>query len=247
VDKGTLALNGKTIMNWNKEAYGRISMTEVIEHSVNTGSAFAAREIGVAAFRDYIERFGFGKPTGVTLPGELKGSLATIQGNPREINLATASFGQGVSVTPLQLVAAVSAIANGGVLMRPYLVASDGPSVVRRVVAEDTAAKVIAMMVNAVEKNIVARVPSYTVAGKTGTAQVPDFKRGGYSEDYVHTYAGFAPASDPKFTVLIKLDRPKGALLAGATVVPAFKELAEFLLSYMQVAPDALPASAKVQ
>ena len=123
--------------------------------------------------------------------------------------------------------------------MRPYILAEESPKIVRRVISETAAEETTRMMVAAVKGAKVADIIGYTVAGKTGTAQVADLKRGGYGDEVINTYAGFAPAYEPKFVILIKLDKPKGAPLAGATVVPAFRELAEFLLQYYNVPPDA--------
>jgi cell division protein FtsI/penicillin-binding protein 2 len=143
-----------------------------------------------------------------------------------------------VSVTPIALIKSFSAIANGGMLMRPYITADKSPEAIRRIISEEAAAKTTAIMMSAVKKAKIADVPKYNVAAKTGTAQVPDFKHGGYSHDVINTYAGYAPASDPRFTILIRLDKPRGAPLAGETVVPAFRELAEFILNYYNVTPD---------
>ncbi len=238
VDTGALVLNGKKIRNWDLKAYGKTTMTGVLEHSLNIGAAYAEKKTGHAVFRRYVEQFGFTAPTGIKLPGEVRGSIAPLIKDPRDINFATASFGQGVSVTAIELVNAISAIANGGVLMRPLLIADENPEVVRRVITEDTAKQVAGMMVSAVDKAQVAKISGYTVAGKTGTAQVPDFKRGGYTKEVINTYVGFAPASNPRFTILIKLEKPAGAPLAGLTVVPAFRDLAEFLLNYYSIPPD---------
>lgn len=238
VDTGALVLNGETIHNWDMESHGRVSMTTVIEKSLNTGAAFAERQLGHKAFYEYLTKFGCKEKTGIDLPGEVLGSLSPLETDPRDINFATASFGQGISVTPIRLIESMSAIANGGIMMQPYIEESVGPKEVRRVVSEHAAKQAVSMMVSAVDKAIVAHIEGYSVAGKTGTAQVPDFKHGGYSHDVINTYVGFAPAYDPKFIILVKLDRPAGAPLAGLSVVPAFRNLAQFTLSYYNVPPD---------
>ena len=237
-DTGSLILNGKTIRNWDLKAHGRMTMTNVIEKSVNTGAAFAEKTMGHETFREYLGAFGFGERTGIDLPGEVRGSLATLGKNARDVNFATASFGQGISMTPIQLISAISAIGNGGMMMTPYINSELAPKQAGRVISADTARKVAGMMVSAVDKAEAARISGYTVAGKTGTAQVPDFKHGGYGDEFIHTYVGFVPAYDPQFTVLVKLDRPKGSQLAGLTIVPAFRELAQFMLNYYNVPPD---------
>ena len=238
-DSGSLTLNGFTIKNWDKKAHGKITMTEVIEGSINTGAAYAEKLIGKDLFYNYLVKFGLGAKTGINFPGELNGSLDNLKKSSRDINFATASFGQGISLTPIQLINAISAIANGGVLMKPHLLKDEEPTVIRRVISEEAAREATKMMVSAVKKAAIAQIPKFDVAGKTGTAQIPDFKRGGYlTDDYIHTFVGFAPAYNPKFTILIRIDKPKGVSLAGLTVVPAFRELAEFILNYYNVPPD---------
>lgn len=243
-DRGSLTLDGKTITNWDGKAHGRVTMREVIEQSINTGAAFAEKQIGHDAFYQYLVRFGLEEPTGIALPGEVAGSLRNLVGaRRRDINFATAAFGQGVAVTPIRLAFAIAAIANGGVIMKPLIASDEKPEQAGVAVSAAAARSVTEMMVSAVKKAGVAHIPGYRVAGKTGTAQVPDFKRGGYTEEFIHSYAGFAPALNPRFMALIKLDKPQGAELAGATVVPAFRELAEFILNYYGVPPDDLPES----
>jgi len=236
-DTGSVTRSGKTIKNWDKKAHGIITMTEVIEGSINTGTVFAIEKTGRAQFLEYIEKFGFGDVSAIDLPDEIAGSIKNVGPDAREIDIATASFGQGTAVTPIQLISSFSALANGGTLMQPSFNDDEKPYTVRRAVTEDTAKKVTAMMESAVEKAYVARLPNHRIAGKTGTAQIPDFKRGGYADEFVHTYVGFGPVSNPKFVALVKLDKPN-VTLAGHTVVPAFKELAQFILSYYNVPPD---------
>lgn len=239
MDTGSVTINKRTIKNWDLKAHGLQTMTGVIEQSLNTGTIFAERTTGHATFMDYVKKFGFGEKTKIQLPGEVKGSLGNLDnGKGQDVNYATASFGQGISVTPLQMISAASAIANGGLLVKPLIIKDEEQEIVRRVISKETSEKVINMMVSAVDKNVVAHIPNYNVAGKTGTAFIPDFKHGGYSDNVINTYIGFAPATDPKFVILIKLVNPSNAPLAGQTVVPAFKKLAEFLLNYYQIPPD---------
>lgn len=241
VDKGYVTLDGWTIRNAENKVWGKITMANVLEHSVNTGAIFVEQKIGRANFYRSLQEFGFGEKTGVDVPDETTGSIKKFASpQTKDIDFATASFGQGIAVTPMQLVAAYSAIANGGLLMQPFINANDKPYVVRRVMSGDTSAKVTKMLVSAVDKNFLAAVPQYSVAGKTGTAYIPDFKKGGYSTEMVHTFVGYAPASDPKFVILVKLDKPQVGELAGLTVVPAFRELAQFILNYYAIHPDRL-------
>ena len=180
------------------------------------------------------------------MPGEIKGSVRPLlERGVRDIAFATASYGQGIAITPLGLLQAVGAIANGGNLMRPYLDASLSPKVVRRVVSAEAAQAATKMMVTAVDQAGVARIDGYAIAGKTGTAFVPDFKKGGYTEDVINTYVGFGPVKNPRFIILIKLDQPPDAPLAGFSVVPAFRNLAQFILNYYGIPPDRLPDTKK--
>ena len=237
-DTGSLVLNGKTIRNWDLKAHGVMTMTQVIEKSLNTGAAFAERALGPEDFYDYLVKFGLKDKTSIDLPGEVVGSLRPLEVDKRDVNFATASFGQGISVTPIGLLRAMSAIANHGVMMKPYLNAEKDPEEVGRIISEDASRKTVGMMVNAVNIAQIAKIQNYNVAGKTGTAQIP--ARGGYTDDVINTYVGFAPAYNPKFIILIRMDKPAGAPLAGLTVVPAFRDLAQFILNYYNVPPDNL-------
>lgn len=242
IDSGEVTLNGKTIKNWNHKAYGLTTMTQIIEKSINTGAVFVERQLGHNAYRAGLTKFGLGEKLGINLPGELSGSLKNLyKKSISDVDFATASFGQGISLTPLQLINAVSAIANSGVLMRPYITDDTKPKKIRNVISSVAAEQVKDMMVSAVDKAKIASINNYSIAGKTGTAQIPDLINGGYKEKFIHTYVGFAPANDPKFVVLIKLDDPVGAEVAASTVVPAFRQMAQFILNYYNIAPDRLP------
>ena len=240
VDTGSLTLNGKTIKNWDLKAHGKITMTQVIGGSVNTGAVFAESTLGHDLFYSYLVKFGLKEKTNVDLPGEIVGSLRPLEVDKRDINFATASFGQGISVTPIGLLKTMSAVANHGVMMKPYVNVEKEPEMIGRVITEKASKEVIGMMVNAVNKAEIAKIRGYNIAGKTGTAQVPDFKYGGYTDEVINTYIGFAPAYDPKFIILLKMDKPLGAPLAGLTIVPAFRDLAQFILNYYNIPPDNL-------
>ncbi len=238
VDTGSVTLNGRTVKNWDLKAHGTLSMTEVIEGSINTGTVFAERKTGHSAFYDYLLDFGLKEATNITLPGEVVGRITPLEKDPRDINFATASYGQGISMTPIRLLTIISAIANKGVMRRPFLLKEEQTNEERQVISEEAARQVAEMMVSAVRKNIIADIPHYDIAGKTGTAFIPE--KGGYSDEVINTYVGFAPAFAPKFTILVKLERPEGSPLAGQTVVPAFRELAEFLLNYYNIPPTSV-------
>ena len=243
-DKGYVILNGHKITNWNQKAYGpNTTMTNVIENSINTGAVWAQQQIGRKLFYDGVKNFGFGDLTQIDLPNEVKGNLKNLEKkDAQDIDYATAAFGQGIAVTPIQMINAYSAIANGGLLLRPYLNADLKPYIFKRVISEDTAKKVIQMMKSAVDQNKIAAIPQFQIAGKTGTAQIPDLIHGGYEDQYIHTFIGILPASRPEYVILVKLVKPKSAL-AGLSVVPAFKQLASFVLNYENVAPDNIPTN----
>lgn len=249
VDTGAEEIGAFTIRNSDLKAHGTQTMTQVLEKSLNTGAIYAARQAGLTTFSRYVRNFGFGEKTNVELSGEVGGNLAALT-KSGDIFLATSSFGQGITVTPLQLVAAFGAIANGGALMRPYLVERvaypDGtvvetePEVIRHVIRQDTASTLSAMLVNVVENGHGSRagVRGYYVAGKTGTAQVRATSGSGYDEHKtIGSFAGFAPVENPKFAMLARIDVPKDVQFAESSAAPLFGEVMDFLLKYYDVPP----------
>jgi len=245
IDKGMLIISGLKIENHDfktRGPHGLITMTNAVENSLNLGAVFAESKIGNEAFRNYLVKFGFQDKTGIDLPGEVKGSLKPLFASYLpQVNFATASFGQGIAMTPLELINAFALIANGGQMMRPYVNAALGPKPLGVVISSSTAKLVTQMMISAVDKAQVAKISGYSIAGKTGTAYVPDPKKKNYDiNKVVNTYVGFGPTSNPRFVILIKLDEPEGAPMAALTVVPAFHELARFILNYYNVTPDRL-------
>ncbi|MCX6796208.1 MAG: penicillin-binding protein 2 [Candidatus Falkowbacteria bacterium] len=251
-DLGSVMIEGwpKPIKNSDFETFGGhgiTNMEQVLEKSLNTGAIFVVQKVGADNFLRYVKDFGFGEKTGIELETESDGDISPLMRKKvRPVEVATASFGQGISVTPLQIVMAYSAVANGGILMHPYIVSEidkpDGtkqitqPKQIRRVISERAAWLMTGMMVNVVEKGHAqrAKLSGYYVAGKTGTAQIAE--KSGYSENRTtHTFIGFTPSDDPKFVMLVKLDDPKDAPFAESTAVPLFSEIAEFALNYYQV------------
>lgn len=250
-DKGSVMIEGwsKPIKNSDfdtKGGHGIVNMSVVLEQSLNTGAIFVQQKLGARTFAQYMKDFGFGEKTGIELETEVEGDIKKLLAKkPKPIDLATASFGQGVMVTPLQMINAYAAIANGGKLMQPYIVKeirhSDGsksetqPREIRRVVSERTASLVSAMLVNVLDKGHTkrAKIKGYYVGGKTGTAQVAS--KGGYSEQYNHTFIGLAPAEDPKFVMLVRMDNPKDVIYADSSAAPLFAEVGQAILDYWQV------------
>lgn len=245
-DTGSVTIGGHTITNSDNKSYGWQTMTNILEKSLNTGAVFVARKIGVKDLLKYIENFNFGSISGIELQKEVAGDVSSLR-KKGEIYLATASFGQGISVTPLQIVSAFAAIANGGVLMKPYIVDEIGTresgemlktesKEIRRVISQRTSNLLSAMLVSVVEKGHGKRagVPGYYIAGKTGTAQVPT--KGGYEKDVtIGSFAGFGPADNPRFAMIVKIDNPKDVQWAESSAAPLFGKIATFLLQYFEV------------
>lgn len=248
-DTGEVKLIGhKPIRNADLQAHGVQTMTQVLEKSLNTGAVFVVDRIGKEAFRTYVQNFGFGKKTGITLDTEVSGNISSLD-KPGQIYSLTASFGQGITVTPLQFITAFSALVNGGRLMRPTIVEeiiqSNGssqkiqPELVRQVVSSRTSALITGMLVSVVENGWAkkAKVEGYMVGGKTGTAQIVG-EDGRYGEDTIHSFVGFAPADNPSFVILVKLDKPKALRFASDTATVVFRRIAEFILHNKQLIPQ---------
>lgn len=242
-DAGTVTVSGKKLSNYDLAThgpYGVATMTNVIEHSINTGAVFAEGKTGNAVFTDYMKRFGLGEKTGIDLPGDRAGNLSQLTPTAPQVAFSTASYGQGVAVTPLELLDAIAAIANGGTLMRPYVNAALSPQAIRRVISTTTASEVTNMMISAVDKAQVTNIEGYSLAGKTGTAFIPDLVHGGYTDTVIDSYVGFGPTSHPRFIALIKIDTLPSSALAAQSVVPAFKNLSQYLINYYNIPPDRL-------
>ncbi len=235
-DQGERVIGNYTIHNWDGKAYGRQTMTQVLEKSLNTGAIFAQEQAGKEPFFQYMRDFGFGLKTDIGLPGEAAGDISNLL-IKSDINYATASYGQGISATPLQLITALAAIANNGRLMQPHIIPQEA-QMIRQVISPQTAWQLTEMLKSVFQSGNLknAGVEGYEIAGKTGTAQIPE--KGGYSRDRsIHTLVGYGPADDAKFIVLLKLDEPIGARWSAITLPPTFHEIAKFLLNYYQIPP----------
>jgi cell division protein FtsI/penicillin-binding protein 2 len=206
------------------------------------------RTIGGELFKKYIEAFGFDELTGIDSSGEAQSDLRSLKEEGREINFATVAFGQGISVTPIQMASAIGAVANNGKLMRPYLVEKivqpDGqerittPQMVREVISPSSAGKLTAMLVSTVRNGYdKIKISGYFIAGKTGTAQIAS--KSGYSaDDTNHSFVGYAPAYDPKFLILLKMEKPRGIQFASESLASVFGELAQYLFNYYEIPPE---------
>ncbi|MBI1888478.1 MAG: penicillin-binding protein 2 [Candidatus Spechtbacteria bacterium] len=244
-DVGLVVVGDHTIRNAGEKTYGVQSMTNVLELSLNTGAVFAEKKLGHEKFREYAQRFGFGERTGVDLQGEVAGDMKNVFQKFRDVNFATASFGQGIAVSPIQLTSAFSAFANGGQIMKPHVVKEIGnrrvaPEIIGTPISPKTAGQITSMLVSVVENGHAkrAKVKGYKIAGKTGTAQVVQEGRKGYSDKTIHSFIGFAPAYNPRFVALVKLDNPKGVNFAESSAAPLFSEIAEYILHYYEIPPS---------
>jgi len=247
-DTGVEKIAEYSIRNSDLKAHGIRTMTQVLEESLNTGTIFAARQVGIDVFADYVKRFGFGRQTDFDLTPEAAGDLSNLD-KKHDLYLATASFGQGITVTPMQMVRAYAAIANEGKLMRPFVVEKVNgldqskitePKTVGQIISKETAKQLGSMLVSVVQNGHAkgAQVSGYLVAGKTGTAQVPDLERGGYSDKTIHTFVGYAPYDDPAFVILVKFDNVRNGRFAESSAVPSFQKIAKFILDYYEIPPS---------
>ena len=254
-DSGCLEIDDYPVCNYKQRIYeGEVTMTNVLEKSINTGAVFAQQELGGDLFLEYIEKFGLLEATEIDLQ-ETYSSNENLK-SQIEVNLATASFGQGIVITPIQLIKAYSAIANGGYLVTPYLVekiidSNDNVSYphqknieqARQVISTKTSSQVVSMLVSVIENGFgkSAQVPGYFVGGKTGTSQVSygslGVNRAGYSDETIQSFIGFAPAFNPEFLILVKLDNPE-TNTAEYSALPIFQELAEYIIRQRQIPLD---------
>jgi cell division protein FtsI (penicillin-binding protein 3) len=230
---------------------GVLTFADVIAQSSNVGTIKVALRLGKDRYYKYITAFGFGRKTGVDLPGEISGQLKDSR-LWSGVSIGSIAIGQEIGVTPMQMAAAYCALANGGTLMKPYLVSEIvdhgggagrkfSPEPAGRVVSPETCAKVNRMLQRVVEQGTgkQAKPGGYSAAGKTGTAQKIDQRTGGYSKtDYVSSFVGFAPANSPKLVILVMIDVPEGAIYGGAVAAPVFRAIAEQGLAYLQTPPD---------
>ena len=251
-DTGEVIVGPHKIHNWDDRAHGRTTVTGLLQKSLNTGAIWVAQILGPQRFYRYVKAFGFGRRTGVDLQGEATGRLRSFT-DPvwSQADLAANSFGQGIAVTPLQLVSAVAALANQGQRMRPYVVqarvdAKTGevadtttPVVLQQVVNPSTSGTMLQMMEIAATQGETsyALVPGYRVGGKTGTASIPT--NTGYDPELtIASYVGVVPIDRPRFAIFVKVDRPKGVPWGSVVAAPAFRNIAEALMVYYRIAPS---------
>lgn len=251
-DKGSVVVEKKEIFNFDKKGRGpNTSMQEVLNQSLNTGMVLVYQKLGKEKMRDYLLSYGIKEKTGIDLPNETSGLVSNLN-SPRELEYANASFGQGIAMTPIEMIRALASLGNGGSLVVPHLVKTikyeNGTQkemiykTVPTKITKATSEEITRMLVNVMDKSLkagLAKFEHYSVAVKTGTAQVADSNTGGYYEDrHMHSFFGYFPAYNPKFIVFLYAINPKGVPYASQTWADPFLEITKFLINYYEIPPD---------
>lgn len=247
-DIGSVKIGPDTVYNFDRQKYGQQTLSGILEKSINTGAVYLSQQVDRQTFRDYLEKWGFNEKTGIEQQGEVVSQNDLLK-RGSAFGFATASFGQGIEMTPIQLARSFTAFANGGYVVKPYLVekivqgqetTETKPQLSDQVISAKTASEVTDMLINVVEKGFgnIARIPGYYLAGKTGTAEVPIVGgRGYYSDRTIQSFIGYGPALKPQFLILVKLDNPK-VPKSSLSAAPIFKKLAQYIINYWQLPPD---------
>lgn len=250
-DAGSINLDSYTIRNYDNRGRGTVPMQEILNQSLNTGASYIALKMGKEKFRNYFLNYKLGSETGIDLPNEVHGMVDNLQ-LPQEVYYATASFGQGIAMTPIETIRALATLGNGGYLVTPHIASKiiydDGTEREinypkgAQVLKPETSEEISSMLTTVVDvalKNGHVALPHHTIAAKTGTAQMADPVRGGYYKDrYLHSFFGYFPAFDPKFIVFMYTVDPKGVQYASETLTLPFMEIAKFLINYYDIPPD---------
>ena len=249
-DAGYLVLNNSRIENYDGKGRGTVNMQEVLNQSLNTGAAFVAKSMGNEKFSDYMYAYGIGKKSEIDLPNDARGLVSNLESS-RDIEHATASYGQGIAFTPMTMTRALATLANGGKLVTPHIVKEIDYSVgiskkveyedVPRVLRESTSEDISRMLTAVVDDALLdgqVKMDRYSIAAKTGTAQIPS-NDGGYHDDrFLHTFFGYFPSYDAKFLVFLFNNNPKGVKYASQTLTHPFIDITEFLINYYDIPPD---------
>jgi cell division protein FtsI/penicillin-binding protein 2 len=250
-DKGFLELDGYTISNYDGKGRGVVNMQEVLSQSLNTGVAFVVSQIGNDEFAEYMRDYGLEEETNIDLPNETT-SLVDNLDSPRDIEYATASYGQGIALTPMITIRALSSLAGGGILPNPHLVKKINYKIGtsktiemgegRRVLKKETADEITRMLIKVVDDALLGgtvALPNYSIAAKTGTAQIANPDKGGYYDDrYLHSFFGYFPAYNPKFLIFLYTIHPKKVRFASQTLTHPFMDMTNFLINYYEIPPD---------
>ena len=250
-DKGFVMINGKKVSNFDGKERGVVSMQDVLSQSLNVGAAHVQSLLGNKRFATYMFSYGMDERTDIELPNEAKDLVGNLRGNV-DIDFATASFGQGIALTPVATIRAIATLANGGYLVKPHLVKridykigvskATPIEMGKQVLKSSTAEEVARMMTYSVDhvlSNGSLSLPNYSVAAKTGTAQIAKDGGGGYYDDrFIHTFVGFFPSYNPKFIVFLYTVNPKGARFGSETLTHPYMDIVNFLINYYEVPPD---------
>jgi stage V sporulation protein D (sporulation-specific penicillin-binding protein) len=249
-DAGHLELNTFTIHNYDGKGRGTVNMQEVLNQSLNTGVAHVVKLLGHDRFREYFTNLKLGSETGIDLPHEARGLVNNLE-SPREVEYATASFGQGIAMSPMETIRALATLGNGGVLVTPHIVKevefSDGTkktvqfppgAQVFKPETSETMSRMLATVVDKALRHGAVALPHHTVAAKTGTAQIAQPTGGYYDDRYLHSFFGYFPAYDPKFIIFLYTVEPKGVQYASETLTEPFMDLTKFLINYYNIPPD---------
>jgi len=249
-DQGTIEISGLKISNYDKKARGpNTNLQTILDKSLNVGIAFVVQRLGGQNLAKYFKKYGFGQETGIDLPGEVPGLVNNLD-STIEVDLVTAGFGQGIALTPISTVRALAVLGNGGKLVTPHLVDSitlssgevikNIPDEGQQIFEQASTSKIISkMLVHVVDVSLNKKNPRYTVAAKTGTAQVPDPRTQKYSPDkYLHSFFGYFPAYKPGYLIFLYQLNPVGAEYASQTLKDSFFKIVDFLISYYEVSPD---------
>jgi cell division protein FtsI/penicillin-binding protein 2 len=250
-DKGFMILDGYKIANYDGRARGVVNIQQILSQSLNMGAVFLMRSLGREKFSKYMLSYGIGEETGIEIPNETRGLVSNLKSR-HEIEYATSSFGQGIAMTPIETARALSSLANGGLLVSPFIVdridyrvggsKKTYPDEGKRILKNTTSEEVTRMLVRVVDEALLngkVALPKYSIAAKTGTAQIADNKNGGYYNDrYLHSFFGYFPAYSPKFLVFLYNVNPKKVKYASQTLTYPFMDITKFLLNYYEVQPD---------
>ncbi|HEX5774824.1 MAG TPA: penicillin-binding protein 2 [Candidatus Paceibacterota bacterium] len=250
-DTGCMTLNNKKFCNYDLKARGVTPMQEILSQSLNMGATYIALRTGRERFREYFKALGMGEETGIDLPSEVPGNIRNILDSPRDIEYATASFGQGVAQTPIEMVKALGALANDGRVVTPHLVRAvklengiekklswGEPERVFSAAAVEDTTRMLVKVVDTKLADGTVKIPEMTVAAKTGTAQVPGPGGKYYENLYLHSFFGYFPAYEPRFIILLYTRQPQGVQYASETLTHPFMDLTHFLINYYEIPPD---------